>query len=174
MPLPADVYTAGEVARICRVAARTVGKWCDGGKLKHHRVPESDLDAYGDRRVERKHLIEFMTQYKFPMDGLGLADAVVVYSLDAELPDFTVVTAASSFECGMLCSDLRPVALLVGTRCGVAEALTVANHAAAHNVVTALVGAEGRRADPRVTRFPEKVTAARLAEWVRSHTRRAG
>ena len=41
-----EVLTTGEVARICRVAPRTVSKWFDTGKLRGYRIPGSR-----DRRI---------------------------------------------------------------------------------------------------------------------------
>ena len=50
-----NVFTTGEVARICLVAPRTVGKWFDSGRLRGYRIPGSQ-----DRRIPRQYLIEFL------------------------------------------------------------------------------------------------------------------
>ena len=45
------VFTTGQVAKICQVAARTVGKWFDTGKLRGYRIPGSqELLAVGAER----------------------------------------------------------------------------------------------------------------------------
>lgn len=45
------LLTTGKIAKICEVAPRTVGKWCDTGVLKSFRLPHSK-----DRRV---HIDDF-------------------------------------------------------------------------------------------------------------------
>jgi excisionase family DNA binding protein len=57
-----DALTTGEVARICNVAARTVSKWIDTGRLEGYRIPGSK-----DRRVHAQALVEFMKQHNIPM-----------------------------------------------------------------------------------------------------------
>jgi two-component system response regulator RpaA len=55
------VLTTGEVAEICNVASRTVGKWVDGGLLKGYRIPGSR-----DRRIPIPELMQFMKEYGIP------------------------------------------------------------------------------------------------------------
>lgn len=59
------VYTTGEIAKICRVAPRTVSKWFDQGRMKGYRIPGSN-----DRRIPRKCLIEFLRAHNFPLDAV--------------------------------------------------------------------------------------------------------
>lgn len=59
-----DALTTGEVARICNVAARTVSKWIDSGRLEGYRIPGSK-----DRRVHAQALVEFMKQHNIPLGG---------------------------------------------------------------------------------------------------------
>ena len=33
------VFTTGQVAKICKVAPRTVSKWFDSGRLRGYRIP---------------------------------------------------------------------------------------------------------------------------------------
>lgn len=56
------VYTTGEVAKICRVAPRTVTKWFDSGRLKGYRLPMST-----DRRIPQTDLLNFMKEYQLPI-----------------------------------------------------------------------------------------------------------
>ena len=42
------VFTTGQVAKICKVAPRTVSKWFDSGRLRGYRIPGSQ-----DRRIPR-------------------------------------------------------------------------------------------------------------------------
>ena len=55
------VLTTGEVAEVCNVASRTVGKWFDGGLLKGYRIPGSL-----DRRIPAAELVRFMRAYGIP------------------------------------------------------------------------------------------------------------
>lgn len=50
-----QVFTTGQVAKICHVASRTVAKWFDSGHLRGYRIPGSQ-----DRRIPRAHLIRFL------------------------------------------------------------------------------------------------------------------
>ena len=60
-----DVFTTGQVARICNVAPRTVTKWFDSGQLKGYRIPGSK-----DRRIPASELIRFMKAHEIPTDIL--------------------------------------------------------------------------------------------------------
>ena len=55
------VLTTGEVAEICNVASRTVGKWFDKKLLNGYRIPGSR-----DRRIPIPELIAFMKKYDIP------------------------------------------------------------------------------------------------------------
>jgi hypothetical protein len=57
------VFTTGKVAKICKVSPRTVSKWFDTDRLKGYRIPGSL-----DRRIPRKHLIQFMKENGIPLD----------------------------------------------------------------------------------------------------------
>ena len=55
------VFTTGQVAKICKVAPRTVSKWFDSGRLKGYRIPGSQ-----DRRIPREYLIKFLKEHGMP------------------------------------------------------------------------------------------------------------
>jgi two-component system response regulator RpaA len=55
------VVTTGQVATICNVASRTVGKWFDKKLLKGYRIPGSK-----DRRIPVAELVAFMKKYEIP------------------------------------------------------------------------------------------------------------
>lgn len=61
-----DVFTTGQVARLCHVGARTAAKWIDSGRLKGYRLPLSR-----DRRVLRAELIAFMKRHEMPLGELA-------------------------------------------------------------------------------------------------------
>jgi two-component system, OmpR family, response regulator RpaA len=60
-----QVFTTGDVARICHVSPRTVSKWFDSGRLRGYRIPGSE-----DRRIPRADLITFMKTYGMPLGEL--------------------------------------------------------------------------------------------------------
>ncbi len=57
----AKVLTTGDVAEICNVASRTVGKWFDKKLLGGYRIPGSR-----DRRIPIPELVAFMKKYNIP------------------------------------------------------------------------------------------------------------
>lgn len=64
-----NVFTTGEVAKICGVAPRTVSKWFDSGRLRGFRVPGSQ-----DRRIPLEHLLRFLNEHgmKIPPGLTGM------------------------------------------------------------------------------------------------------
>ena len=56
-----SVFTTGQVAKIAKVAPRTVSKWFDSGRLKGYRIPGSQ-----DRRIPRDKLIAFFKENGMP------------------------------------------------------------------------------------------------------------
>ena len=67
------IFTTGQVAKICKVAPRTVSKWFDSGRLRGYRIPGSQ-----DRRIPREHLIRFLKEHGMPLGELedeAMADA---------------------------------------------------------------------------------------------------
>ncbi len=85
------VFTTGQVAKICKVAPRTVSKWFDSGRLKGYRIPGSQ-----DRRIPREYLIKFLKEHGMPLGDLedeAMAkvllvgqDQVLIENLKRELP----------------------------------------------------------------------------------------
>jgi excisionase family DNA binding protein len=115
-----NVLTTGEVAKICRVAPRTVSKWFDSGQLRGYRIPGSK-----DRRIPVEHLRRFMHAHGMPLDGLDSGcKRVLVFDSDAGIAEAIrvalteqggceVATAGSALEAGALASRLQPHVLLV-------------------------------------------------------------
>lgn len=120
MDKPRDVLTTGQVARICKVAPRTVSKWFDSGNLRGYRIPGSK-----DRRIPVQALIRFMRAHGIPLDGLESGqtrvvivdeDEDIVRLLSRTLSDearYDVRTAANAFEAGMLLESFHPHVLLL-------------------------------------------------------------
>src|SRR5260370_42004624 len=65
VPAMKKVFTTGQVAKICKVAPRTVSKWFDSGRLRGYRIPGSQ-----DRRIPREHLIRFLKEHGMPLGEL--------------------------------------------------------------------------------------------------------
>src|SRR5438045_9222488 len=81
VPAMKKVFTTGQVAKICKVAPRTVSKWFDSGKLRGYRIPGSQ-----DRRIPREHLIRFLKEHEMPLGGLEEEGWHKVLVIGAEQP----------------------------------------------------------------------------------------
>lgn len=103
------ILTTGQVAKVCRVAPRTVSKWFDSGRLKGYRIPGSQ-----DRRIPRENLLRFLRENNMPIDILGVEDSqnpvlVVtddkrttesVLALNSPEATFVVNVVKNAFEAG--------------------------------------------------------------------------
>jgi two-component system response regulator RpaA len=124
-----EILTTGEVARLCKVAPRTVSKWFDAGHLKGYRLPGSN-----DRRIFRDDLVRFMREagMVLPLAGMGLPSVLVVGeaadvagSLPACMPPGSAVAVArSALDAGRLWPSAKPTCVVIdGRRGGEAVAL---------------------------------------------------
>jgi len=115
------VFTTGQVAKICKVAPRTVSKWFDSGRLRGYRIPGSQ-----DRRIPREQLVRFMREYGIPLGELEdevtqkvlIADPRrdVVSRLTAALSldrDVRMESACSGFEAGIKAEQFHPDCILI-------------------------------------------------------------
>ena len=127
------VFTTGQVAKICKVAPRTVSKWFDSGRLKGYRIPGSQ-----DRRIPREYLIKFLKDHQMPLYGLEddmLAKVLVVSQeqimierLCRELQvekSFRVAVAASGFDAGIQAQGFHPDCMIVDFSIGEMEAVQI-------------------------------------------------
>jgi PleD family two-component response regulator len=127
------VFTTGQVAKICKVAPRTVSKWFDSGRLKGFRIPGSL-----DRRIPREYLIKFLKEHAMPLGGLEdeamakvlivAQDQILIENMQRELPSeksFKIVVAQSSFDAGVQTQSFRPDCLIVDFSIGKTEALKI-------------------------------------------------
>lgn len=130
------VFTTGQVAKICKVAPRTVSKWFDSGRLRGYRIPGSQ-----DRRIPREHLIKFLKEHGMPLGELeeeGLhkiliigAEKLFVDRLQELLPqddDFKYELAHSGFEAGIQAESFHPDTIIVDLAMGRSEALQIATN----------------------------------------------
>ena len=165
---PIDVtqpLTTGQVARLCKVAPRTVVKWCDDPNgLKNYKI-------YGslDRRICAGDLVEFCVRTLMPVPDEVKPVAVVTYGLQGVDPvhGLHVRHACSGFEWGALLASTSGVRLaLVGDAFGASDAAGAARlarelHPAAQVVVVRSEGAE-RVEVQGVTHLDRPVDWARL------------
>jgi PleD family two-component response regulator len=127
------VFTTGQVAKICKVAPRTVSKWFDSGRLRGYRIPETQ-----DRRIPREYLIRFLKEQGMPLGDLEddcmakvlivAQDQVLIENLKREMPlerSFKVKVVATGSETGIEVESLRPDCVVVDFSIGQAEALQI-------------------------------------------------
>ncbi|MBU2213981.1 response regulator [Patescibacteria group bacterium] len=127
------VFTTGQVAKICKVAPRTVKKWFDSGRLRGYRIPGSQ-----DRRIPREYLIKFLKEHEMPLGDLEdeamakvlivAQDQVLIENIKRELPlerSFKVAVAASGFDAGIQAETFRPDCVIVDFSIGRPEALQI-------------------------------------------------
>jgi hypothetical protein len=125
-----QVYTTGEIAKICHVAPRTVSKWFDSGKIPGgYRIPGSL-----DRRVPRAALAAFLQRHGMPFSDecdvllVGLPVSVVM-ALREALPaarGFSVSDARNGFDAGLMAAEGVHTAILDVGRIGRGESIAIA------------------------------------------------
>lgn len=97
------VFTTGQIAKVCRVAARTVSKWIDSGELVGYRIPGSQ-----DRRVNREDLIAFLKSNSMKLHELEAPPQDVVYMIgqtDTESATYAAFVAAAGIPCRQFKGD---------------------------------------------------------------------
>jgi excisionase family DNA binding protein len=130
------VFTTGQVAKICKVAPRTVSKWFDSGRLRGYRIPGSQ-----DRRIPREQLIKFLKEHGMPLGELeeeGLHKILIIGAeklfgdrireLLPEEDDFKYEVANSGFEAGILAESFHPDTIIIDLAMGRSEALQIAGN----------------------------------------------
>ena len=61
-----DVFTAGEIAKICRTSRQTVNRWLNSGEIEGFRTTETAI-----WKVTRKELIKFMKKNNIPLEFIN-------------------------------------------------------------------------------------------------------
>ncbi|MCD4830390.1 MAG: helix-turn-helix domain-containing protein [Anaerohalosphaeraceae bacterium] len=114
-----DIYTTGQVARICNVAPRTVTKWFDSGKLRGYRIPGGR-----DRRIPAVELLRFMKTHNLPIEQLEL-DQLRILIIDStavtdrllqelkKIDTYDVQIAKSNFDAGLIVQKFLPNIVLI-------------------------------------------------------------
>ena len=182
-----QVFTTGQVAKICRVAPRTVSKWFDSGKLRGYRIPGSQ-----DRRIPRPELIRFLKEHNMPLGDLeeeGWHKILVIGTeklfrerlkeLLPESEDFRYEIANSGFEAGLQAESFQPDTIVIDLGMGRGEALQISqnlrrNPAYEATVIIALASED--EADPEGLSnygfnesFKKPFDVALLSERIRRH-----
>jgi excisionase family DNA binding protein len=127
------VFTTGQVAKICKVAPRTVSKWFDSGRLVGYRIPGSQ-----DRRIPRENLIRFLKEHQMPLGELEEEEMskVLIIGTDRSLIDrltslmpesdnHKVGVAHSGFEAGIQAESFHPDAIILDLGMGRSEGLQI-------------------------------------------------
>ena len=127
------VFTTGQVAKICKVAPRTVSKWFDSGRLRGYRIPGSQ-----DRRIPRENLIRFLKEHGMPLGELeeeGWHKILIIGAEKAfidkmknhltEDEEFKFEVANSGFEAGIQAESFHPDCIIVDFSIGQLEALQI-------------------------------------------------
>jgi len=130
------VFTTGQVAKICKVAPRTVSKWFDSGRLRGYRIPGSQ-----DRRIPREQLIKFLKEHGMPLGELEEeewhkilvigAEKIFIDRLKELLPedeDYKYEVANSGFEAGIQAESFHPDTIVIDLAMGRSEALQIATN----------------------------------------------
>ena len=112
------VLTTGQVARICKVAPRTVSKWFDRGQLQGYKIPGSR-----DRRIPVRQLLSFMKEHGMPTDGVEAGPELTLIvanpgsrgdQLLSALSGHTdVMRAETLFEAGCIIERSRPHTVVI-------------------------------------------------------------
>ena len=179
------VFTTGQVAKICKVAPRTVSKWFDSGRLKGYRIPGSQ-----DRRIPREYLIKFLKEHGMPLGDLedeAMAkvllvgqDQVLIENLKKHLPverSFKIQVAASGFEAGIQAESFHPDCIVVDYSIGRIDAQQICqnlrrNPEYADTIVIALLPDDGSQITVDRNHvnesFKKPFDAALLAERLRT------
>ena len=130
------VFTTGQVAKICKVAPRTVSKWFDSGRLRGYRIPGSQ-----DRRIPRDNLIRFLKEHGMPLGELEEegwhkiliigAEKILIDRVRELLPEdeeYKYELANSGFEAGIQAESFHPDTIIIDLSMGRSEGLQIAQN----------------------------------------------
>ncbi|MCZ2344064.1 MAG: helix-turn-helix domain-containing protein [Bacteroidales bacterium] len=180
------VFTTGQVAKICKVAPRTVSKWFDSGRLRGYRIPGSQ-----DRRIPRDQLLRFLKEHGMPLGELEEEEWHKVLLIGTEklftdritelLPetdDFKFEIANSGFEAGTLAQSFHPDTIIIDLGLGRSESIQITANLRKNDIYTTtlIIGLAGEdEADPDKLKeygfneiFKKPFDSALLSERIRT------
>jgi two-component system response regulator RpaA len=180
------VFTTGQVAKICKVAPRTVSKWFDSGRLRGYRIPGSQ-----DRRIPREQLIRFLKEHGMPLGELEEEEWHKILVIGAEnlfidrmkelLPeddDYKYEIANSGFEAGIQAESFHPDTIIIDLGLGRSESIQITANLRKNESYTAtlIIGLAGEdEAEPEKLKeygfndvFKKPFDVALLGEKIRS------
>jgi len=149
-----QVFTTGQISKICQVAPRTVSKWFDNGTLKGYRIPGSN-----DRRVPRNNFVSFLNAHGMPADAVVGSQTIRLLSVGLDLSlreelrrllpvgEVEMQSVESVFEAGARVVGWEPNCVLVDVRIGKEGAESMAR--TIHSLT-------GQRAPKLVAILPER------------------
>lgn len=119
------VFTTGEAAKVCGVSQQTIIRCFDSGRLTGFRVPGSKF-----RRIPREELMRFMKANSMGLEVLNndvavkhvlliSSDPAATRLVESALKDdkrFSLSTAGTSFDAGILTESLSPGIVIFGPR----------------------------------------------------------
>lgn len=141
--------TTGQIAKICKVAPRTVSLWFDSGRLKGYRLP-----CGRDRRVLLSDFVAFAKENNLPISintrwFLGIGLSVMQWGmLKSQLPMVNMVLAESAFDAGYNVKNNRPTGVVIDTIIGSADAHACAARLRSHFPDLPIIFVVGEDVDP--------------------------
>ena len=130
-----DLYSTGDVAKICGVTINTVVKWFEAGELEGRRTSRT-----GARRITRKSLFSFLKRQGFPPETAARERFRIIVVDDDKAAislfrrsfrndsGYMVNTTSSSFEAGLLAERLKPNVVFVDVNLKSIETMELAKH----------------------------------------------
>jgi len=130
-----DLFTAGDISRICQSSRKTVNRWLHDGDLKGYRPTKKS-----DWRITRKELINFMTENNIPLEFLNedkikilIVDDEVSFTryIEREFKDvekFSLEIANSGFTAGIKVGEFKPDVIVLDIYLGDIDGRELFNH----------------------------------------------
>lgn len=89
-----QVYTTGDIARLCHVTKRTVIKWIDQGRLRGFRIPGST-----HRRVAAADLAAFLKKHRLPeFEKLRPRGRILIVDDDPDFAELLVDALSETYD----------------------------------------------------------------------------
>ncbi len=176
------IFTTGQVAKICKVAPRTVSKWFDSGRLRGYRIPGSQ-----DRRIPRDHLVRFLKEHGMPLGELeeDMSTVLVVGDVDVQSirealqerlgEGVKLSFADSAFDAGVLCNnESAPNCIIVDASVGQQSLANFGtNESLSKSVLIALLPKDVPSPVGFTECFHKPYDLSLLAERVNTHLKRS-